>query len=260
MLLVFLAVLPNLALANLLTREDSERLKYKLQNIYNENELLLRNGRVDRSDIRLQERQFSALRVFDRIPFEDKWESLSGELEQSAKSFGIKLIRIERQKTKKVFLAPPKKVFSDERPYRLTDDQLAEVIPFRLQITGERSAVDGWIQSWPDKVVRLIESEGTSGKGPNRWLIRAHAYRFRDIRFPEIVPRDPIQFLPASAIKDPSRLASSAPELWKLITDIRQLRKQTASLYRNRGEFLLNGARMVFFVSKSQSPGSAGSH
>jgi hypothetical protein len=88
---------------------------------------------------------------------------------------------------------------------------------------------------------------------PGRFAVRARSYRFRELRYPRLRPRDPLELLPSWARRQPERFASQEPILWDYVKRIREKIPETPGLYEQRAEFLLDSARMSFFMTKAQA-------
>ena len=179
---------------------------------------MIRNEKVDRSDVRHQEREFEALKVFVRIPFSEDLPGLKESLALSSKDSGLKLVDFKasskRPKPGARRAGPPPSMYSDENPsFKLTDDQLAERIPFEAVVEGDKRSVEAWIRSWATEQMRLAVAESRQPEplGQRRWRVRAHAFRFRDVRYPELEPREPLEVLPGWAGEIPSALRGSSP-------------------------------------------------
>src|SRR4051812_142733 len=68
-------------------RQRSE-LRFRIENLFNEVDLLIKNERADRSDLARQEREAKALKVYDRIPFEADLPGLKRQLAETASAQG----------------------------------------------------------------------------------------------------------------------------------------------------------------------------
>ena len=82
------------ALADL-TRPERETLRYHLENLYNELDLLMRNQRVDQADLRRQKHDFEELKTFLRIPFEEDLPGLKKNLMESSHLSGVRLFQFQ---------------------------------------------------------------------------------------------------------------------------------------------------------------------
>jgi hypothetical protein len=237
--------------------EQKEGLRFRLENLFNEVDLIIKNQDVDRSDVRRQNKEMEALRVFERIPFQDDLSGLKKQLEMSAHDKGLKLLGISVISRYGQSATLPKVVFSDDRRFRLTADQVAERINFTVKVEGKKEALLRWMQSWRDGQLRLVEADGTPVTElaiRQNWMIRAHAFRFRKIRFPRLQVRDPFSVLPKWARKDPALFSKKEPLLWSFVNRTRRLTPRAQPFYEIRREFLLNQARLDFFFSKTLPP------
>jgi hypothetical protein len=245
--------------------DDVQRtqLRSRLDRIYYEQDLMIRNARGELADLARQERQFEELKVFERIPFREDIPGLRSDLKDSAREQGLKLLSFKRHQ-------PPRdktpsilhSMYSDENPrFKLTDEQLAQKIPFTAVVQGDKAAVLKWIAAWPDQQMRLTRPETRDAEasirpaGSGRWAVRAHAFRFKEAKFPALEPRDPFTLLPAWAQADPERFAQAQPVLWELVAKTRAITPQARPLFRTRERMLLNGARMSYFL-RHVSPGT----
>jgi hypothetical protein len=242
-----------------LDRDQHDRLRYKLETLFNEQDLLIRNQRVDHSDVAHQLHDFETLKVFQRIPFKPEIQGLRQSLKQSSNDHGLKLIDFKlRPKGRGIPVKPlPESLYTDDPVFRLSDDQIADEIPFSVVVQGAPSAVLSWMEAWPEEQMRLTEPEGKSipgsirNLGNSHWQVQAHAFRFRPIRFPSLMPRDPVALLHKEGIVKPEQLAKQDPLLWSFVTRILEISPQARPLYRGREEMLLNSAQMSFFVAKA---------
>jgi hypothetical protein len=212
-------------------------------------DLLIKNQRADIADLKRQEKEMSALQVFERIPMEQKVHELHEQLILSAKQFGLLPSQFKVTHFSQPGKTIPKKVFTNEINFRITPDQLTEKIYFRIQVKGTNESIDKWIQNWSNHPVRIVELDSRQGGN-----IQAHAFRFRPIRFPTLVPRKPIEYLPKWAQTNLKYFSETEPLLWSFVTRIQNLAPQTPPYYMNRARFLLNDARYSFFLSKSLTP------
>ncbi|MGK5082364.1 hypothetical protein WDW37_03585 [Bdellovibrionota bacterium FG-1] len=252
-----------------LTEDEHSRIRFKLEVLFNESELLLRNHRADLSDIRHQEREFKTLRVFERIPFEDDAhdthdthdtrhiQDLKAELAQSAQARGLRLIALKPEvKRTARFSKTPAWLYSDQlSEFRLSNSQIADETHFHLVVTGGKSKVLQWIQHWPEELLRLTQLVDSPNSirslGPSRFQISAKTFHFRKTSFPKLILRPPLELLPPSSRHSPDCLAQKAPVLWTLIDRIQDLRPKTKDLYSTREQLMLNSARMSFFTAQA---------
>lgn len=247
-----------------LSREEHDRLRYRLETLFNEQDLLVRNEKSDRSDIEHQRREFEVLKVYERIPFQEDLPGLRKSLDESARAAGVKVVSFGKRAAaaSKRASRVPDSVYTDQKPpFRLRDEHLVEAIPFRARVEGDEASVKRWIESWPEDQMRLAEPEGeplrlAGSEGTGRWEVRARAFRFREIKFPTLKARDPAQLLPRWAVKDPARFAREEPLLAGLVRKIRAVSPQAKPLYRHREDLILSHQRMSFFVSKAVPEGA----
>jgi hypothetical protein len=235
-----------------------DRLRDRLQRLFDDSDLLVKNRRADRADRKRQEREAAYLRLHDRIPPDDRLDPLKTELGVSAEAHELDLIRFELiEKSEQREPVPPAVVA--DGGFRLREDQLVQRIRFRLVARGERARIEEWLRHWGRDLVRLVEPEPGFERPAlkrvpghaNWWQLTAVAWRFRDIRFPKLVPRDPVAVLPEWARADPTRFAREEPPLWRLIERTRALRPEAQPLFEERRAFLLEQARFEFFLRKS---------
>lgn len=234
-----------------------DRLRFKLENLFNEQDLMIRNQRVDASDVAHQRRQFAELKVFDRIPFIADLPGLLRDLTASAEQSGLQITAFQRLRLVSIPSRPvPLTLYTDEPRFKLAADQLAEAIPFKVIVRGASTRIREWVKNWPTHQLRITELSTPSFKSSvrslhgGRWEIRATAYRYREIRFPTLKARDPVALLPRWAVADPKHFARHEPVLWEFVERIKNIAPRAKPLYRGRAEMLLNDARMSFFLSK----------
>lgn len=250
----FLAIL----LFSLPLQADTGDLRYRLETLYNEVDLLVRNQRSDQSGRARIERAFKALKVFDRIPMQPKIDTLRAELAHRAEEAGVGLVKLEVLGKDRPKKALPRVLVSDTPHFALSPDQIAETLHLRLTIKGDPSLIEQWIQKWPEDQLRLIEPEsgyarpGLAHAGKDRFQLRARAYRFREIHFPTLKAHDPLDLLPEWARRNPVSFAASQPALWEYVKKIQEAIPRTSSPFETKGDLLLNSARMDFFLSKAK--------
>jgi hypothetical protein len=234
-----------------LTATERSSLRYHLQNLWSEMDLLVRNQETDEKDLRRQDREFALFRVFDRIPFEPRIPELKKELSTSAQKYGLEISLLQIQRNLKEPPAPPKEIYTDKRPFHFSKEQLYETLRLKISGRGSIKDVQRWLDSWDDILLRYVEPLGPITRTPRGWQVQAAAYRFRNVNFPRLKPRDPVTLLPAWARKDPGAFAQAEPQLWNYVTRIRAKTSEAELPYENRRKFLLNAARMSFFLSKA---------
>jgi hypothetical protein len=259
------SLISALALAHVepprLSPSEHDRLRARLERVFFEQDLMIRNQKVEASDLRHQEKEFEALKVFERIPFQDDLPGLRSSLDDSSRDHGLKIASVRfPHRSHREPAAPPSHLLSDERPsFQLTDQQLVDRIPFVAVVEGSEGDVRSWIRSWPDDQLRLAEADEVQPApgSANRWRVKAHAYRFREVKFPTLEPREPLELLPAWARKDPETFARAEPQLWSYVERTHAIRSQALPLYHVREHLLLNGARMSFFIARVTPRGDA---
>lgn len=270
-----LLLLPTLALASpappspsqaVPSLNDSQRaaLRYRLENLWNEVDLIIRNGKSELVDLGRQQRNFEMFAVFERIPMTEGLGALKSELAETAGKRGLKLLSLRKTGATPPPAGIPRSIVTDARPpFRLTPEKIAQEIRLEVTVRGDEAALRSWISGWEEEVMRVIELDERPGSisvvatdpKRNSWTVRARAWRFHPIRFPQLKPRDPREVLPSWARRAPEAFARKEPLLWSFVTRIEKSRDRAAEPYRRRGEFLLNNARMEFFLSKTLKSG-----
>lgn len=238
-----------------LTEKQRHTLRFHLQNIFNEFDLLIRNQKVDEADLAKQGRTITALKIYERIPFAPQLDSLRKQLAQSAQASQIKLLEFKSLQVRPSRLAPmPKTLTHQDGFFRPKPHQLVQEIPFQIRVSGNLAQIEAWTRSWKEDLMRLAELEHLhrgSPSQPAQYLIRAHAFQFKKVEFPKIIPPRAKDYLPKWAAQDPDLFSQQEPLLWDLITQSDRLRPLTPPLYQKRGKFLLEGGRIDFFLSKA---------
>jgi hypothetical protein len=232
-------------------------LRRRLERLYFEQDLMVRNEKADRADLRHQLEEFGALKVFERIPFHSDLKGLSGQLHRSARRHGLASDSIQWERgTIQHPPAIPSTLNSAENPgFRLSDLQLAEQIPFILRVTGPAPAIREWVEAWREEQMRITEVDRISPAGKG-WRIHGHGFRFREVKFPTLRARDPLELLPQPYSRNPKTLARTEPQLWRLVLQTRAVSPRARPLYRLREQLLLNSARMSFFIAHAlRQPG-----
>jgi hypothetical protein len=233
--LCFASLEPSLSL------KEAERssLRYHLENIFNEVDLTIRNHRANDSDLKRQISEMEMLKVYQRIPLTQDWAGLQADLKRGSKEFNLKWLGIKLIRRSPV----PK--------------QIAEEIHFKLKIKGDQDSAVRWVQSWRTAQLRLVETnlkpgpEAVQPLGNQIWQIEGHAFRFRKEYQVVATPRNPRKLLPTWAQKDLGEFSLKEPLLWSLVNRIEVLTPRALPYYAKRREFLLNDARMNFFLSKA---------
>jgi hypothetical protein len=240
-----------------LSLKERDSLRIRLEDYYNGLELIIRNQRSDESLIRRQLREFEALGVYRKIPPTRDLEGLKRELLASARKSGLDQITVKFSLKPDVLPAVPKYLYIDKPPFRFRPDQIAEELSFEIRSNKAKPAqLVSWINGWGSSMERLVEPETHDGKlvhqeSPRNWVIRAHAFRFWPVRFPELRLRDPVYLLPGAAQRQKELFSKEERLLWSFIERSRKLVPLATPLYDRRREYFLNGARMSFFLSKA---------
>lgn len=263
------ASVPAAAASPQLSPAQKEKLRFQLDNIFNDVDLVIRNHRVDLADLSRIRKEEVVLGVYERIPFKEDLSGLKRGLAESAKERGLKLRNLTRMPSAKTEASPvPSQIESNQR-FRLRFDQVVETIPVELEVAGEENTIQQWVKDWVQDPVRLVEVDATDGKrkldsgslekvtlrknAPNLWKLRAHAFRFKQLSFPKIRIKDPESLLPAWAKKNHNEFAKSEPKLWSLVQKTKELMPRAQPLFEVRREFLLEQARFDFFAGKMRS-------
>ena len=239
-----------------LTESERSSLRYRLENFFNEVDLTVRNHRSE--ELYVARQTVQALKIYERIPFLPRIEEVKSQLTESAEENSLK-IRSFRflGKTMDTPSPVPTEIFTDQKGFRLTSEQLAETIRFRFSVEGDKNRVRDWVRGWQENIMRLIEPEGgvrtpiLQPLGGGRWEIEAWSFRFRAVRFPKFKIRDPLSLLPEWARKNPELFARQEPVLWNLVEKTGETAPQAAAFYGIRERFLLNDARIGFFFIKA---------
>jgi hypothetical protein len=249
-----------------LSPEQRNTLRYELQNLSNEMELLIRNQKSNEADIRRQEMDFSVLKVYERIPFTRDIKNLNQDLRKSASTLQIKVLNVHVTHYSKMGKKIPLTISARQPPFHFSQDQLVEAIYFIATVNApSQEAIKHWIQSWPTEQMRLVEPDYTEAHQPlihqirsHTWEVNTRAFRFRNVHYPTIIPRKAKALLPRWAQKSLFTFANQEPLLWNLVTQIEALSPEAKPHYRERGQFYLNDDRMNFFLSKLKNIAQTG--
>lgn len=239
-----------------------DRLHYRLDNRLRELHSLVNNRKSDTQDRERLEREFRQLDIYERIPMKEDRAGLKKELRRSGLSHGITLISLGRANNGPV-LRPrviPVSLHIDDPFFRLKDDEVAESLVYQLVVKlpdmGVLSAteqVSGWVRKWSEEIERLIVAGETRHLSGDLWEIRLTAFRFRsEVRYPQLLIRDPLVSLPDWARKNPTQFRKQEPALWKYVQEIRNLRPMAEPGLRLRSEAMLLQSRLGFFMSQLQ--------
>lgn len=248
---------------------ERSRLREKLFDFWSDVNLSIRNRNIDRYDLGRQEREMGQMGVFDKMPLNHCPESLRDRLGESAKRFGLYLSRVKVIRHGASPKPVPRRLFVDQGGYTFNQDQLVDTYSFELTVKGLESSLKDWSASWtslpkqapqPSDSPYLEADPGLKGGVPWRestphalipvWKARLRGYCFRDVRFPKLILRDPVALLPQWARRDPEKFARKEPALWSTIEKTRELIPDARPLYATRERFLLNDARLSFFLKK----------
>ncbi len=254
-----LTTVPTLNLAQSSTQilSDSQRrsLRYHLENLYNEFDLLIRNQKVDAADLAKQGRTIAALKIYERIPFSPQLDTLKKQLTESAQEAQIRLLEFKLCKPAAYASAPmPKTLSHRDGFFRPKPQQLAQEIPFQIRVSGTPAHIEAWTRSWKENLMRLVEVERldrASSSQQGQYVIRAHAFQFKNVKFPKIIPPQANDYLPQWAKTNPDYFSQQEPILWSFVTRSEKLRPLTPPLYEKRGQFFIEGGRIEFFLSKA---------
>jgi len=256
---VTLAIFWNLSLATpaaltKLSNAERSQIRYNLENIWNEVHLLVLNEKADEQDIRRQEREFEFFQIFERIPLSKKTDLLIKELTSSAKEQGIMLSKIEIIPSIAQPAPIPEEVSTHSKRFRFSEDQLVETLKIKIVGKSSLKTAEDWLKSWPKGLVRLViaDSQPQELAQNKSWEIHAHAFRFRSVEYPRLIPRDPLEILPSWTRKDPQAFAQQEPFLWSFISRYREWKPKAGKAYENRRRFLLNDQRMSFYLHQAK--------
>ncbi len=254
---------------------DSERssLRFRLENIWNEVDLMVRNANADRKDVQRQEKEFKALQVYTKLPIASenttKQATITSDLGKSIQRFGLKLGELKLLAASKPDRPVPETMPLDAQSFRFTEDQLVQKIRLTLTLNGTKKQLQDWMNSWnaivepespdaPSKIAVTPYLEWDPAAlttlpemlTENQWKVYVQAYYFRDIRYPKLRPQDPLQILPDWARKNPELFKAQEPFLWGLIEKTQASIPQSLPGYETKARFALNSARMTFFTAK----------
>lgn len=237
-----------------LSSAERSRIRYDLENLWNEVHLLVLNEKADERDIRRQERDFEFFQIFERIPFSQNTASLTKELMTSAKEHGIILSKIEITPSPAQPAPIPQEISTHSKRFHFSEDQLAETLKIKIQGKSSLTAAEDWLKSWPKGLVRLVIADSQPQKmtQPQTWEVHGHAFRFRSVEYPRLIARDPLGILPGWARKDPQAFAQQEPLLWSFVSRYREWKPKAGKAYENRRRFLINDERMSFYLHQSK--------
>ncbi len=232
-----------------LTSSEREKMRYHLSHLYNQLDLLILNQKIDRADLKKQEQDLERFKVFERIPFQKDSAGLKKSLVLSAQKYKVKLFTFAfPSKPNSGLKKIPSSLFTDSSNFHLSEDQILEKIPIEILAEGTSENTDLWIESWEEDQIRLITLDSKVLSSNQKWKIRAHAYRFREIEFPRLIPRNPRSLLPKWANEDYPRFSRSEPKLSEYVSKIETLIPQASPHLKIREKFLLNDARLSTYL------------
>ncbi|MFL5814133.1 MAG: hypothetical protein ACJ763_11195 [Bdellovibrionia bacterium] len=256
-----------------LTESERSSLRFRLENIWNEVDVTVRNSNADKKDVQRQEREFKALQVFTKIPLATasatKPSAVNADIKKSLQRFGLKLNESKLLDSTKPDRPIPAVMPQDAQSFRFTEDQLAQKLRLELTLTGSKKQLQEWMDSWnaaiePESQVKPAATPPTPYMewdpaalttlpemlSENQWKVHVLAYYFRDIQYPKLQPQDPLQILPDWAKKNPEQFKAQEPLLWGLVEKTQATTPKALPGYETKARFQLNAARMTFFTSK----------
>jgi hypothetical protein len=251
-----------------LSESEHNSLRYRLENAWNEVDLLVRNAATDQKDIAHQERDFKNLQVFKKFPLASadnaKYSMLTADLKKSAQRFGMKVTDVKVLETSKPDKPVPAIMPQDAQEFKFTDDQLMQKVRMDLTLTGTKRQLQDWMNSWnlgiepgddgtptpylewdPNALTTLPEVLSDTS-----WKVHAQAYLFRDIKYPKLQPQNPLRILPTWAQKNTELFKQEEPLLWGLVEKTQATIPQALPGYERKATFLLNAARMSYFTTR----------
>jgi hypothetical protein len=256
-----------------LSDEERGSLRFRLENIWNEVDLMVRNANADKKDVQRQEREFKALQVYTKLPVADanalKPAAVQADLKKSMQRFGLTLNDSKILESTKPDRPLPAVMPQDAKEFKFTEDQLVQKLRLDLTLTGTKKQLQDWMNSW--NTITEPESQDKPSATPathymewdpsalttlpemlseTKWKVHVLAYYFRDIQYPKLQPQDPLQILPDWAKKNPEQFKAQEPLLWGLIEKTQTTLPQALPGYGTKARFALNAARMTFFTSK----------
>jgi hypothetical protein len=256
-----------------LSESERSSLRFRLENIWNEVDVTVRNSNADKKDVQRQEREFKALQVFTKIPLATanatKPSAVNADIKKSLQRFGLKLNDSKLLDSSKPDRPIPAVMPQDAQSFRFTEDQLAQKLRLELTLTGSKKQLQEWMDSWnaaiePESQVQPAATAPTpylewdpaalttlpEMLSENKWKVHVLAYYFRDIQYPKLQPQDPLQVLPDWAKKNPELFKAQEPLLWGLVEKTQATAPKALPGYETKARFQLNAARMSFFTSK----------
>lgn len=242
---------------SLLSISEKESLRYHLEGLFNDVDLIIKNRKSRNADLKRQERDLAYLKVYERIPLQRNLPQLKVNLKETAKDHQITLTQIKILGFSKPGKPIPKSQFADQPQFQIEPNQLVEEIRFKMIAQGGVEQIQNWTSSWRTEQMRIVELASSDlGKSirrlaPKKWEIRARAFRFRNIQYPHLIPRNPKEFLPQWAKQNLGRFAKEEPLLWSFVSRTENLIPEAKPLYQTRSQMFLNDVRMNFFLSKA---------
>lgn len=233
------------------------RIKYKLTNLKNEMELLIKNKKTNELDLKKIENEFKNFKIYEFIPIEFYEKDFEKKLELSLREFHLNLNKIQVLSKSKMKKKPPAFLYSDTPQFKLKENQLTQEIKIKILLSGEPSQLQSWLKKenlsflfQPLSLPAFPKQTSLPGQKEmnqeNQSLeIIGKTWVFRKITFPKITPRNP-----HTLIKKVKLSPKNLEELKLLASEIDKKTKLALPLYHNQEKFLLESARMSFFLSK----------
>lgn len=265
--LVYLPLLPSDgegSVKHSLSLKEKESLRYHLENIFNEVDLLIKNHRLEASDLERQKHMMSEMKMFERIPFRSKISNLKDQLKKLSKDHRLTWINFTLLPKKTVPKAPPK-TMDTHSEWRLSEENFVEVFHFKVKLKGSQQNITQWVKSSLNQL-RLVELESEDPSlsiqliGHQLWEVQARTFRFRNIQFPHLLPRNPRGLLPAWAKRNFNEFAQLEPLLWNFIVKTEAKIPEALQYYPLREQFLLNDARLNYVSQKLKNRSTQDNH
>ena len=132
---------------------DSDRsgLRYRLENLFNEVDLIVRNHRTDELDLVRQSQTIQGLKIYERIPFQARTEEIREQLSDSAEENGFKIRAFKLLGVNHGQDIPPvpTELYTDQKGFQLSPEQIAEPIRFRVTVEGDKERIRTSVRDGP---------------------------------------------------------------------------------------------------------------
>ena len=253
-----------LALASLQTDVAIEKISHHLELVRNQIELTIENHASLAQDVLKQEREFSGMNVYERIPLAQNdskdsralLNSLKADFTRAAEKhtgFRLKKIRFTAQWKSTHRSIPTELPFDTD--FHLTEVLVVDSRPVEFTVDFDDSApldVPAWLREQQFVIKRLLVPVAWTRVG-HRLTGRVLIFRYRDFEYPRMLAPDLARYATPDILAGRTALDAVATSALRRIKQYRQeiikMWPECQPHLDNLRAFARNDARMNFFLS-----------